>query len=86
MKKIITFICVVLLCIWLNSCAVYTIDDNYGYRSGSCYHTHSVYYIPGHYHTCHRYSKPIQPRHKPKPTPHPHSYRPHNSRHNHNRR
>ena len=99
MKKIIIFICFVLLCIGLNSCAVYTTDDKNGYRSGSCYHTHSVYYRPAYYPTRH-YSRPIPIRHKPKPhyrrlhpkpTPHPHSHRPHNSRdkhnrHNHNRR
>ena len=93
MKKIITFICFVLLCVGLNSCTVYTtVDDDYGYRSGSCYHTHSVYYRPAHYPTRRYYSRPMPPSPKPKPhyrkpqpkpTPHPHSHRPYNSRDNH---
>jgi hypothetical protein len=91
MKKIITFICFVLLCVGLNSCAVYTTDDNYGYRSGSHYHTHSVYYRPVHYPTRRYYSRPTPPSHKPKPhyhrpkpkpTHHPNSHRPHNRPHN----
>jgi hypothetical protein len=93
MKKIITFIYILVFCVGLNSCAVYTTYDDYG-RSGSCYHTHSIYYRPAYYPTRH-YSrpkpKPYYRRPKPKPTHHPHSHRPHNSRdnhnnHNHNRR
>ena len=89
MKKIITFICILVFCVGLNSCAVYTTDDDYG-RSGSCYH--SIYYRPAYYPTRHYYSRPMPPsskpkpyyrRPKPKPTHHPHSYRPHNSRGNH---
>lgn len=86
MKKIITVICFVLLCVGLNSCAVYTVDD---YPSRTYYHTHSVYYRPAaHHHHHHGHvhgSKPMPPspkpkphyrRPQPKPTPHPHSRRP----------
>ena len=99
MKKIITFICFAIICIGLNSCAIFTdiLDDDYIYSNGACYHTHSVYYRPVLSPSRHYHSKPIPPSPKPKPhyhkpqpkpTPHPHSHQPHNSKdnHNHNRR
>jgi hypothetical protein len=41
MKKIFSFIFIALICISLNSCAIYTMCDE---CDRACYHTHNVYY------------------------------------------
>lgn len=84
MKKFITFICFAILCITINSCAVYTVDECYPSRVYYDYYG-NVYYRPApprhrpapnhHHHPDPHYSKPSpkpsisQPHHKPNPRP-----------------
>lgn len=91
MKKIISFICFIMLWIGLNSCTVYPTDD-YIYTRTVYYPSYDIYYKstpppPYHHRYYHpkpqhkpkqHYNKPPQPTHKPKP----HNSRPHSNRHN----
>lgn len=88
MKKIISFICFIVLLVGLNSCTVYSTDD-YVYTRTVYYPSYGVYYRPtpppppryyhhkSHHKPKHHYNKPHN-----KPTQ-PH--RSHNSRPTHNR-
>lgn len=97
MKKFITFICFAMLCITINSCAVYTVDECYPSRVYYDYYG-NVYYRPApprhrpapnhHHHPDPHYSKPSpkpsisQPHHKPNPRPRVPSSRQHNKPNN----
>lgn len=61
MKKFITFICFAILCITINSCAVYTVDECYPSRVYYDYYG-NVYY------------RPAPPRHRPAPNRHHHHH------------
>lgn len=88
MKKILSLICIMMLCIGMSSC----VSSSYAHTNRRCYHTHSVYYKDAHRH--HDYNPNLyryepRPKHHPKPKPHPHQYRPQNpkpDRHKPNRR
>lgn len=83
MKKIISFIYFIVICIGLSSCSVYTTDD-YVYTRTVYYPSYSVYYRPtpppppryyhhkSHHKPKHHYNKPS---HSNKP-------RTHNNKHN----
>lgn len=93
MKKIISFIYFIVICIGLSSCSVYTTDD-YVYTRTVYYPSYSVYYRPtpppppryyhhkSHHKPKHHYNKP---QNKPTQPPRSHNSRPTHNRNN-NRR
>ena len=93
MKKILSLICVMMLCIGMSSC----VSSSYAHPHHN--HTPNIYRYeprPKHYRyeprrnpNLYRYEPRYnpniyryEPRPKQKPTPHPHSYRPYNSKPN----
>lgn len=75
MRKIFSFICIMMVCMAISSCSVYNTDDYYTDRNH--YPIYSIYYRPVYTPTRHHHHnyRPMPPRPKPKPhynhTPHP---------------
>ena len=73
MRNIFSFICIMMVCMAISSCSVYTTDDYYTDRNH--YPIYSIYYRPVYTPTHHHNYRPMPPRPKPKPhynhTPHP---------------
>ena len=71
MKKLITFIGFIVICLSLNSCAVFATTDDYYYHSYNVYHR--PYYYPSHPHYSHPHPshRPLiqPPHHRPGPSP-----------------
>lgn len=60
MKKILSLICIMMLCIGMSSC----VSSSYAHTNRRCYHTHSVYYKNAHRH--HDYNPNLY-RYEPRP-------------------